>query len=276
MKQFWKNKAFWIAVLKTTVTLTVVTGAVILMSFVDKKKYKVYCHKLSVNIDYGDSPRFVFEKGVIEELNKLEGNLVGKPANMIRVDRIEDHLKRNPYIKNVDVFTSTDGDLFVNIQQRRAIIRVINVNNQSTYLDEDGVALPFYPDLPYRFTLATGNIFFSYGNISDTADKYTYLTNRLLMEKLVKLAKSINNNPFMKALTEQIYVQDISHFELYPKIGGHLILIGDVDKLTEKFSNLLAFYEEGITKIGWENCAQISLINNNQVVCKIKKKNGIQ
>lgn len=275
MNKFWKKKIFWITLFKVTITLFVVSGAVVLMGFVESRKQELICKKMNISIDYGTSPKFMFEEILMNEINKIEGKVTGKPANMIRVEKIEAWLKSNPYTKSVDVFTSTDGDLFINIIQRRAILRIINSQNQSLYIDDEGILLPFDSELPYRLTLATGNIQFSYENFADSSNKFAFISNQLMIKKLVRLAHAINNDAFLAALTDQIFVQDVNHFELYPKLGGHLILLGDVDHLNEKFSNLVAFYEEGIKKIGWENCIEISLKNNNQVVCKIKQNNGI-
>jgi len=275
MNKFWKKRIFWINMFKVTITLSVVTGGALLMSFVDGKKKDVICKKVNISIDYGNSPKFIFEQKIGADIDLLEGKITGKPANLIRIERIESFLKTNPFVKKADVFTSTDGVMFIDIIQKKAVVRVINSQNQSLYLDEDGSPLPFEFSLPYRLIPVTGNIGFSYENASDTTDREFYAANKMLMHKLVHLANAIRNDAFMEALTEQIYVEDMNHFELIPKLGGHIIALGNTDRLEEKFSNLLAFYNEGIEKIGWENCNEISLKNKNQVVCKIKTKNGI-
>ena len=49
-----------------------------------------------------------------------------------------------------------------------------------------------------------------------------------------------------------------------------LIVIGDDQRLEEKFTNLLAFYREKLNAGGWNNYSQISLKYKDQVVCTKK------
>ena len=49
--------------------------------------------------------------------------------------------------------------------------------------------------------------------------------------------------------------------------GRSDIVIGTVDNLAEKFDNLRAFYEQGLSKYGWNKYKTINLKFKNQIVC---------
>ena len=55
--------------------------------------------------------------------------------------------------------------------------------------------------------------------------------------------------------------------DLMPRLGGHVIELGKVEKLDLKFGNLMALYEQGFKDGGWEKYRKVSLKFDNQVVC---------
>ena len=57
---------------------------------------------------------------------------------------------------------------------------------------------------------------------------------------------------------------------MVPKVGDHVIELGAVDDLDNKFSNLLTFYRKGMPRAGWNTYSKISLKFKGQVVCTKK------
>ncbi|RLD54531.1 MAG: cell division protein FtsQ, partial [Bacteroidetes bacterium] len=84
------------------------------------------------------------------------------------------------------------------------------------------------------------------------------------------LAFYINDDEFLKAQIEQIYVTESKEFELIPKVGRQLILFGGIENMEKKFNNLIAFYKKGMKNNGWTKYKTINLKFENQVVCAKK------
>jgi cell division protein FtsQ len=87
------------------------------------------------------------------------------------------------------------------------------------------------------------------------------------MTGLYKLAKYISHDPFLKAQIDQIYVTELNEFELIPRVGNHVIMLGTADDLDDKFRKLIVFYHLGLNKIGWNKYNVINIKFKNQVVC---------
>ncbi len=51
---------------------------------------------------------------------------------------------------------------------------------------------------------------------------------------------------------------------------GHLIELGQIENLDKKFRNLLAFYDKGFEKGGWDKYRRVSVKFENQIVCTRK------
>ena len=91
--------------------------------------------------------------------------------------------------------------------------------------------------------------------------------SEILLRELFILANHIDQDPFLKAWIDQIFVTRNGNFELIPKNGAHVIEFGDTTNMAGKFEKLLFFYQNGLTQVGWEKYRRINLKFNNQVVC---------
>jgi len=88
-----------------------------------------------------------------------------------------------------------------------------------------------------------------------------------MIKKVYTLSTYVYENPFIDALTEQIFV-DKGDLIIIPKINNQKIVIGDNNNITEKFEKLTDFYVNGLNHIGWNNYQIINLKYKNQIVCK--------
>lgn len=89
--------------------------------------------------------------------------------------------------------------------------------------------------------------------------------------KLINFVKYIEEDSFWRAEIVQIVASTMSNgelqLELIPRSGSHRIRFGTADRVEEKFNQLLAFYNRGLTNIGWEEFKTISVQYNGQIVC---------
>ena len=91
------------------------------------------------------------------------------------------------------------------------------------------------------------------------------------MKPLFELTNFILDDPFWKALFEQIYVNSRNEFVLVPKVGDQVVIFGKWDLSAEdKFRRLRVFYEEGMSREGWQKYHSIDLRYRGQVVCERK------
>src|SRR6185436_6573340 len=118
--------------------------------------------------------------------------MIKKPIETLDYSRLEKILENNPYTRKAEIFVNTLGEVQVNVTQRNPILRVINSNGVSFYLDDFGNKIPVSNRFTARVPVATGNIFDS--GISED------LTDSTTTKKLFHLASYISSDSTLNAL----------------------------------------------------------------------------
>lgn len=257
------NISMWIAVL---------TGILVLLSFVNAEKSKITCKSFDVVIDYQDSDPMISPEYIEEIVFADFDSLIGKRISEIDLLSIEKKVNEIPFIESAEVYASLFGNMKINAVQRKPILRVINSENKSYYIDFTGEAVPMPSGFSCRTIVASGHIKQGYNDITIANTEATLKDglNMELINDLHKLASYIYNDEFLNAQIEQIYVTKRKEFELIPKVGRQLILFGNIDNMEKKFDNLIAFYNTGMKNNGWSKYKTINLKFENQVVCAKK------
>lgn len=219
-----------------------------LFFFKDKPKEKICSHFEVVTtnlqaenmIDLGEIEKEIDSKGL---------NPYGKPLNTINTLKITEVITANKMVKKADVFITSNGGVRAEIEEREPILRIMSDNGDNYYIDKEGVRVPlskFYvSDLP----LATGDI-----------DEVYAKTN------LYQFARYLLANDFWNNQIEQIVVASDENIKLVPRVGNHEIILGKIDNFQEKLDKLRAFYDKGLSQVGWNRYSVINLQYNKQVV----------
>ncbi len=233
---------------------------VFLVSASRKAQQNILCSAVHVSMLKEKDSQFIQEKDVEKLIVSLlpEQNL-HIPLKEINLNALERSLAKNPYIKNAEVYVDAKGKMMAEVQQHLPLVRVVNENNVSYYLNQDGEKMPIAEGFSARVIVASGHIVdndLDVGEIKTEQVKNVYL-----------LAKYINENDALKALVEQIYVEKNNDIVLTPKVGEHQIVFGSVNDIEEKFRNLLVFYKEGLSTVGWDKYKKVNLKFKNQIVC---------
>jgi cell division protein FtsQ len=87
---------------------------------------------------------------------------------------------------------------------------------------------------------------------------------------IVDFSTYVLNDPFWMAQVEQVNITGERKFEITPKLGDHIIDFGEGTDIEKKFTKLLAFYKEGLSRVGWNNYTRINVAFENEVVCTRK------
>ncbi len=252
------NISIWIVVLILIITT---------LGFVSKSQQAASFKKPIVKIDYDTENRFIDEGDIL--LQVLSKNDTGSLLlNKFNVNQIEEKLNNNHSIKDAQVYKTIDGELVINVKQRRPIVRIFS-KNESYYIDEKGVLMPLSNKYTARLLVVSGDLnepfakryLFNYNRLHDT------LVDKTMLDDIYKISNYIDKSDFWRAQIEQIHVDKVSGLELIPKVGNHKIVFGGIDNLDGKFEKLMIFYNKGLSKTGWNEYSEINLKYKNQVVC---------
>jgi len=246
--------------------LTIILYLVVVLSFIGAKKDKIKCKNVNVNIIDKTNNFFIEKKDVLTMLEDKGEELIGQNINDVNVNKLEEMLLVNPSVKDANVYRTINGNIEIEIKQRNPILRIINKNKESFYVDDTGKIMPLSNKYTAHVLIASGDINLSYTKLISLQ---THNKIDTLLLNINKLSKYIYNDRFLKSQIEQIYVNK-SNFELIPIVGTQIIEFGDIQNYKEKFNKLKALYKQGFSKMGWNKYKIINLKYYNQVICTKK------
>jgi len=254
--------------LQISIWAVVLVLIAVLLAFINNQRAVMVFHKPIINIDYETENRFVDEKDVLNQIINPNDS-IPLLGNAINVNHLEEKIKNNPAIKDAEVYKTIDGNLMLEVKQRRPIVRISPKNNTGYYIDENGLLMPLSNKYTSRVLVVNGFLNepfakryrFNFAHLNDS------IIDKTLLDDVYKISKFIDQSDFWKAQIEQIYVNKELDFELIPKVGNHKIVLGGVRNLEAKFKKLMIFYKKGLNKTGWNEYSTINLKYKNQVVC---------
>jgi len=258
-------------ILNTCIWAAVLLGTLVLLGFSNHRQSGMTCRNIIINIDRSENNFFVNEEDIFAMVYHEMDTAQRRPISEINTERIERQLNSHPSISNVEVYKSIDGELMIDVKQRKPIIRVFNMSGDSYYLDENGKLMPPSEQFTARVMVANGYLFESYEkvyqhNAREIAENDS-LAARSRLDDIFLFAEYINKHPFWQAQIEQLYVNKEFEIELIPRVGNHTIVFGDASGLDEKFNKLMIFYNQGLNKTGWNEYSTINLKFKDQIIC---------
>jgi cell division protein FtsQ len=247
-------------VLAALVLFLVVLGAI-------RYKRKSLVRELKIQIlEDKEKNKFVDEEDVKSIIfNKFGHYVEGQTIEKINTNATEIALEQDVFIKEADVFIDAQNNVNIKVSQREPILRVMDIEDETYYLDEKGTRIPYSSKYTSRTLVTTGDVGIYNEAFLDLPE------NRL--NQIFQLAKKILANPFLKVQIEQIHIDHNGEAILVPKLGNHKIYFGlPADNTDDKLSRLQNFYEKALPYEGWEKYKYINLAYDNQIVAKMKEE----
>ena len=205
-----------------------------------------------VNIDYSGCDTLVTEEQVVELILAAMPTITTHELRDVDLQEVERVAATSPYLHQPDASTTIGGDVIVYAEQRRPIVRVCTPRGQC-YYDTDHQPLPLGKVGNSDVIVANGN-----------------LRQKSKLGEVLSLASYLDGHRDIGILFDQIYCDDQGDLFLTPKLGNHIVQVGDTSNLDQKFHNLLAMYTRGLPLMGWDTYSIISLKYRGQVVCTRK------
>jgi len=245
-------------------------GIILLLGFSKEESRSQQVNAVRIIISRSGDNNFVDSALVAARVNQLLDSLPKRTFNDISLRPIENSINKMYYVESSQVYRTIDGTIVVRIKPREALARVVNTADESFYIDRTGKLMRASDRYTARVMVITGNLPARYSSTLDLTQQMPIdemSGSEILLRELFVLANYIDQNPFLKAWIDHIFVTRNGNFELIPKNGAHVIEFGDTTNMAGKFEKLLIFYQNGLTQVGWEKYRRINLKFNNQVVC---------
>ena len=260
-------------IMRITFWVLLIAGLGTVFAFVQKKEAETLCSKVNISIirDPMNENFFVEEDDIRKLIAERFGQIENTPLKNIDVNYLERLCYTNPWVSSANVYLTINGVVDIEIEQRQPILRIINQNGESFYMDSNGKLMLWNPNFTPRMLVVSGNIKETYEawyrTSMDELINNDTLKTRTMLDDFYAMARFILADGFWSAHVEQIYLNNHGEIELVPKVGDHKIIFGTSDQMEEKFWKLKTFYKEGLNYTGWENYDTLNLKFANQVVC---------
>lgn len=220
------------------------------------------------NIDYCGSDTLISDKTLEAWLTKKMPTLLGSHVKDVKTDAIEKILAHNPYIEDCQVNISVGGDVNLNVKQRVPILHLF-YGDYEFYMDKEGHYLPLSSEGVANVLVGNGSFNVRLPKVLDSLNLTQIRKSRnFRLEGIYVVAKYLYDHPDYGILFDQIFMDETGDIYLVPKVGSHVVVLGDANHLDRKFYDLVAFYREGCSKVGWDTYKQISVKYKGQVIGK--------
>lgn len=216
----------------------------------------------SVNIvvkSYQGKQAMISKKDVRQKLHTYLGYDIRRAKiKDLDIRAIEAMMNSDERIRRCEVYLDNENTLNVFIAQKDPILRVIDRDQHTYYLDEGGEMIPGNSGPVIRVPVATGDI--------EPYDKKLLAANaNSKLKQIYDIAKYVYEDEFLTALVEQIDINSKGDITMVPKIGRQKLSMGQAQQLDEKFDRLKTLYKNGLPKIGWRKHSVFRLDLEGQI-----------
>jgi cell division protein FtsQ len=218
---------------------------------------------LQIKIFAGDADEQLLEtKDVLSWFHEFyKGDVRKIPTYNLNLKRLEEYILSQSLVRKADIYLDAKNLLHADIYQRSPLMRVLDISGNQYYLDEDGYKIPVSNKYASRVLVATGQL-------ARIEGKRWVAKEKIYYSSLVKIAKAIRNDTFVRSLVEQIDMDGNGEFTLIPKVGNEKIFLGNADLIEDKFERLKLFYKENMGRQGWNVYQLVNLKFKGQVIGK--------
>lgn len=228
--------------------------AMIFLSGVDEEER---CVAVELIVKQDEKAMFVDEKDIEELLKNAHVYPKGMLMKDVDTKQVEEVVKSNEFIAEVECYKSAGGKLCVKATQRVPVIFVVPEGKDGYFVDAHG------KQIPHRNNVS--NLVVASGNIDD----------KFACTKLAEFGHFLQTDDFWNNQIEQVYVMKNKKgepvVELIPRVGSHIVCLGAMDDYQKKLRKLRVFYDKAVGTVGWNKYARVNLEYGNQIICTKKK-----
>jgi cell division protein FtsQ len=231
-------------------------GMLVLLIAAMGKQKREHCKDYSITIKGATRNHFISETDVQKMLQPAaNGTIRGQKKSTLNLQLMEQALERSVWIKDAELYFDNRDVLHISVEEREPIARLFTVGGKSFYIDQDEMRIPLSMKQSARVPVFTG-----------FPEKVLGRRDSVTLDNVRDAALFIANDPFWMAQVAQINIDDERNFEMIPVVGNHIVKLGDGQDMGKKFHRLYAFYQNVLSKTGFEKYRAINVQYAGQVI----------
>ena len=243
-----------------TMWLAIGTGMLTLLIAAMGKQRKDICKNYVIRIEgAADGDYFLDQHDILKLLNAATGGKIkGQPKQDFNLQRMENLLEDNQWIKDAQLYFDNKDVLHVNVTEHAPMARLFTISGRSYYLNDNGHLMGLSDKLNAKLPVFTG---FPDKNLQTKKDS-------LLRQYIIRTSEFISRNPFWSSQVAQIDITDGNtvQFDMVPVVGNHIVRLGDGENIESKFNRLYLFYKEVLSKNGLDRYKEVDVRFAGQVI----------
>ncbi|MCM1518789.1 MAG: hypothetical protein NC117_09125 [Pseudoflavonifractor sp.] len=236
-------------------SLLLIAYLVVAVAWSRSQAAEAVCEGMRIEVNDTSSSGFVTAVEIGHELGDLNVRAKGMPLREIDTDSIERILGAVDRIEDARAVILNDRHILVEVTPMRPVARVFD-GDRSYYINKDGKRISadarYHVDVP----VIAG-----------------HFTDDFKAASLLPLVNYIEGDDKWRSLISMISAPDSRNIFIVPIIRGHVINLGDLDRLDDKFARIDRFYREVLPVKGWNHYDTLSVKWDGQLVATRRVKN---
>jgi cell division protein FtsQ len=251
-------------------TLAACSGLIVLLVAAIGKKNHENCRDYIITVNGAQHNLFIDENDINEILTvAVDGKIKGERMSDFNLRKLEQIIRRNAWVEKANLYFDNRDVLHISVTENEPIARIFTTTGKSFYIDSSAKQMPLSDKMSARVPAFT--------NFPDK--KFLSDKDSILLGDVRKTALFILNDSFWMSQTEQIDITKDRCFEMVPTVGNHIVKLGDGDGIDRKFHRLFIFYQQVMSKAGFNRYNFVDVRYDGQVIGtkdKISKIDSVQ
>jgi cell division protein FtsQ len=241
------------------VTAVLIVGGII--AFTERRQGSASIKDITIKMKNDHENHFLDEDDIVGLMELKKDNLKGASLDRVNMKEVEKKIRRDPFIKDAQLYSDLKGNLVVSAELRRPIARIVRNDGPDGYISEDGMIMPVSDQFTSRVILISGSYV-----------KQILGQNKLSATEsggqLMELINTIREDAFWNAQIAQLDIDSKMRITIYPQVGDERIEFGKPENVETKLKKLMIFYKEILPRMGWNKYDRVNLEYEGQIVAE--------
>lgn len=241
-------------VLRCIISIVLIAYIIVAVAWSRMQASAALCSGVEIVVNDSVRSRFVTGKEIAREIGDLPVYADSTLLSSINIDSIERILSKIDKIEDVNCVVTTAGKIRISVNPLQPVARVFD-GTGSYYINKIGKRISatarYHSDVP----VITGH----FDSVFQPKD-------------LLPLVNYLSNDSAWNSLVTYIKAENPRNIILIPLIHGHVINIGDMNNLDNKFYRLTCAYKEVLPVKGWDYYDTLSVKWRGQLVATRRAK----
>ena len=241
------------------VTAVLIVGGII--AFTERRQGSASIKDITIKVKNDHENHFLDEDDIVGLMELKKDNLKGANLNRVNMKEVEKKIKRDPFVKDAQLYSDLKGNLVVSAELRRPIARIVRNDGPDGYISEDGMIMPVSDQFTSRVILISGSYvkqILGQNKLNATASGVA----------LMELINTIREDEFWNAQIAQLDIDSKMRITIYPQVGDERIEFGKPENVETKLKKLMIFYKEILPRMGWNKYDRVNLEYEGQIVAE--------